>query len=908
MAPEPRLPSRGRNRRSALLALLLLCVLPSFLLREALFEGRRFLPFDLSTFPPASCALTPDEIAARRAPGNDDITEKSVICTPEYRFAREELLEGRLPHWNPYVRGGAPLFASALDGFAYPFHLPLLLLDPDRAYGLVAWLDFVMAGVFMLGFLRSIGLGWLAATFGAVCFQLSGTLAANAHFFMRMEPLLWLPAGFWALERLHHTRGAQRFPPLAGFALSLGFCWLAGFPPYAFAITLAFGLYALALLRRTHAQLGTRAALHFASFAALAGTLGLGIAMVQIVPALDYFPESQRRIDQSLRELVAQGLDPSGFLGLLVPRPFSSPIHAEAVPPGHNPLLYLHWSLRDPETGQRLLPFASWNFTEYAVYIGALPLIAALIGALRASVRFRWFALFALLVFGLLATAGPLFELAWQLPVFRSTPPFRYAALLGFFLAALAAMGFEVGTEGLRRRGALLVLALTLVALGITAWVWHDARTLAADPEAARAVAQTVHAGWKADYPKVAGDLEEVVRVLGAPSGDATHPDWTRFAFARLAAQLPQVLLLLGLGVLWLVLGRLRVVRQSVRLRTSLRVVVLLVVAFDLFVAARHLNPSFPRRDTTNTTVHRFLREQREAHREQGGFMVARISQRPEHPSQLLPNTLVPDRIRDLNAYAFVDRNSHQPFHRLYGDEIKLGESFLHSFPVDERLQHPLFDLYGVRFLLAERRFEELGAPALPPLQGPGGEFWVYERPTTLPRAFLVRQARIEEDPLHVLGYLTGKDLAPRELVLLSERYGEAAEGIEEGLFSPDTKPEDLNRATVRFTRDDPGRIQILVRDSPGAWLFVSDTAMRNWHLLRNGSDAPWWRAHLAFRACWVPPGDHELTWTYDSWPFRLGLWMTAASLAILLLLLIWWTGAPQRPRRDTEIVDLSSS
>ena len=111
----------------------------------------------------------------------------------------------------------------------------------------------------MLGFLRSIGIGWLAASFGAVVFQLSGTLAANAHFFMRMEPLIWLPAGFWALERIFHARGAQRLPPLAGFACALGLCWLAGFPPYALAVSIAFGLYILELVRRTWAQQGIKA-------------------------------------------------------------------------------------------------------------------------------------------------------------------------------------------------------------------------------------------------------------------------------------------------------------------------------------------------------------------------------------------------------------------------------------------------------------------------------------------------------------------------------------------------------------------------------------------------------------------------------------------------------------------------
>ncbi|PIE23565.1 MAG: hypothetical protein CSA62_06920 [Planctomycetota bacterium] len=908
MPVEPRLPSRSRSRLSFLLAALLLVALPSLLLYESLFEGQQFLPFDMSTFPPASCSLTPEEIQSRQNAGNYDITEKSSICTPEFRLAREALLEGQFPHWNPYVRGGAPLFANALDGFAYPFHLPFLLFDPDAAYGLVAWFDFVLAGLFMLGFLRSIGLGWLAASFGAVSFQLSGTLAANAHFFMRMEPLIWLPAGFWALERLFHARGAQRLPSLAGFTCSLGLCWLAGFPPYALAVSLAFGLYILELVRRTWMQQGAKLAWHFSRAAGIAVLLGLGIAMIQLLPMLDYFPESQRELEQGLGALVAQGLDPSGLAGLVLPQPFTSPIAAESIPSVNNPLLYLGWSLSDPESGRLFLPYAYFNYTEYAIYIGALPIIAALIAMLRASVRFRFFAFVGLLFFGLLATASPLFELLWPLSVFQSTPPFRYAAVLGFFLAALAAVGFDVGAEGLRRRGFWTCCGLGFLLLLASAYSWWQASAIASDPGAVEALAQQISAKWTPHYPEVAGDLDKVKAVLGAETHRALAPTWAQYAFTHLAQQLRHLVLLLIAGLLWLGIGRWRQVRHNRFWSMLLRVIVLAVVALDLLVAARKVTPSFPQRDTANTLVHKYLREQREAHRENGGFMVARISKAPIEPKQLPPNTLVPEHIRDLNAYAFVDRNSHRPFHRLYGQSIKLRGEWLRSFPVDKRLEHPLFDLYGVRFLLSEQRFDLLGSPAIRPLQGPGGAFYVYERPSALPRAFLVRSAQKEPDPEKVLGYLTGKNLAPRELVLLQERFGKAATDNDEGLLAnAEVTPEQVAAASVRFSEKGPGELHLIIRNSPGAWLLLTDTAMRNWRLVRDGRPAPWWRANLSFRATWVPVGDHELHWIYDAQPFRQGLWISAGAMALVLLMMLWWTGAPRQQEGSSEFVELSS-
>jgi hypothetical protein len=815
MPAEPRLPSRRRARLSMLLAVLLLVLLPAALLHESVLGENRFLPFDLSVFPPASCALTPEELALRRGQGNFDITEKSAICTPDYRLAQQELAQGRFPHWNPYVRGGAPLFANALDGFAYPFHLPLLLTDPDRAYGLLAWIDFVLAGIFMLGFLRSIGLQWGPALFGGMVFQLSGTLAANAHFFMRMEALIWLPAGFWALQRLAQRRGAARIPSFVGFATSLGLCWLSGFPPYALAVSMAFGLFILGLCWGQLRQTGLRSALRFAVWAGIATLLGILLAMVQLVPMLDYFPESQRNLDQSLSELVAQGLDPIGLTGLMMPRPFSSPIQAEQIPSMFNPLLYLGWSSSDPETGKLFLPYENFNSTEYALYLGALPLLAALIGLLRASVRFRWFALLGVALFALLATAGPIFELAWRVPVFQSTPPVRYAAVLGFFLSALAAIGFGVGSEGLRRVGLGTAIGIGVGLSAFALLLWLRFSSLAEAPDAAERVAQQISERWTAHYPEVAGDVAKVQTAFAQPSGHPEAPDWARYSALHFSSQLQHLLWMLGAGLLWLLLGSMSWFRSSATRRWFLRAGVFALVALDLLVAARHINPSFPARQTENSEVHKFLRQQREAHRDSGGFMIARVSTQPEDPLQLIPNTLVPEQIRDLNAYAFVDQNSHQPWHELYGDPIRLRGHWMKSFPVDDRIQHPLFDLYGVRYLLSTERFEQLGAPALPPIQGPGGSFYVYERKTALPRAFLVRNARVEQDSERVLGYLTGQELRPRELLLLQDRFGEGIPADQDAKLENPVSAEQLAAASLRFTHSEAGLVSVLVRNSP---------------------------------------------------------------------------------------------
>ena len=52
-----------------------------------------------------------------------------------------------------------------------------------------------------------------------------------------------------------------------------------------------------------------------------------------------------------------------------------------------------------------------------------------------------------------------------------------------------------------------------------------------------------------------------------------------------------------------------------------------------------------------------------------------------------------------------------------------------------------IFDLFGVRYLLSIEELPTLGQPVVPPFEGPGGKFYIYERKTALPRAFLVPRA-----------------------------------------------------------------------------------------------------------------------------------------------------------------------
>ncbi len=889
-----------RSKRSGganLFSILLLLVVPAVLLFPSLFGNRDYVPFDLSTFPPWSVGLDKPTLDARRQGGNYDITEKSILCAQEYRLARDEIVDGIFPHWDPYVRAGGPLFANALNGFAYPTHWLFFLTSPEKAFGLAAWIAFALAGIFCYFFLRAVGLGILGALCGGLVFQLSGTMVANGHFFMRMETLTWLPAGFWALLSLQRHRGAERIPAFVAFAIVLCLTWLAGFPPFAASCSIAFGLYALALAGRTLRQEGKGPALSFSFWTGAAILTGLLLPMVQLLPMLDYFPESQRDLHQPLAALLSQGLDPIGWLDFIFPSPFGDGTLTQVLPYDRNPFFFLGWTRTNPETGKLFFP-PNFVYTEYALYFGVAPLLAFIAALLRPSFRIRRFAFLAFIGFLLFASGGFFFKLFAAFPVFQSFPPMRFAGPVCFFAAILAGIGFDLNLATMSRRSKILLLGLgtSLLLFAVGAYIWSS--WALEDPSSRTSwILKGISYRWSANLQNGSA-LEMARNILGpyfAPS------------LERLRDSSFHASLFLLLGVIWFALRCRRSLRRGSNLAMALSITAPVLIILDLFPLAHRLNPMFPHRELPDTAVHRFLRDKSMAAKEQGGFMVARVSRKPGAPIALPPNLLIPLKIRDLNAYAFLDAWSHKPFLKMYGKSQMIRNFWLKSLPADERLGYGIFDLFGVRYLLSTEELEELGPPATSPMEGPGGKFFVYERKTALPRAFFVSNPSLVSDE-EALKRLTSSEFNPRQSLLLSHPFGT------DGLRAP--RPKELPKVRtrkkkgdpqIRFLEERPSSIKILIENSPGGWLLLSDVAMSHWKAHLNGQVVPWWRADLSFRALRIPPGDHEVLWTYDPGPFLNGLWLSSFSLASLLIILLWWNGRKPSTEEVKDETTLSS-
>ncbi|MER3397411.1 MAG: hypothetical protein C4316_02545 [Chloroflexota bacterium] len=365
-----------------------------------------------------------------------------------YRVAvTEALAQGRLPLWNPYIFGGAPLFANIQAAVLYPPNLVTLYLPPFSAFVALIFFHLWVAGLgmYLLGRL-GLGLGVPAALLAALTYGLSGFLAQQLGHPNQTAASAWLPWVLLGTVRL--VRGGPSWLPLT--ALFIGLQLLAGHPQETYLTLVAAGLLAAYEARGLRFPAAGIRILGFG----LAVALGFGLAAVQVLPSWELSRLSIRGEGLSFREAVSFSLPPWELLRSLLPTY------------GDNP------------------------FNEFIAYVGFIPLGLALAGVLGAGGRpHRTYALLlgaialALAMSAYNPLSPVLYDLVPGLRLFRV--PARWLLLYTLAVALLAGIGLEAGLDrgagGQRVKVAALWLAGLLV-LGFILLSWQPVLTFPEGP------------------------------------------------------------------------------------------------------------------------------------------------------------------------------------------------------------------------------------------------------------------------------------------------------------------------------------------------------------------------------------------------------------------------------------------
>jgi len=761
-------------------------------------------------------------------------------------FYAQQLRAGTFPRWAPQILGGTPFLEALSGGDAlYPTSLLLVLMAPFRALGWKLVLHVFLAGLFMYGWMRRIGVSKAAALVSGTAYMLAPFLVSLVRWgddgmlmVMALTPLL-----FWVVERFCVR---PRVGSFSAVALVVELVMLTTHFQIAYFLFLAVGAYALfrsvQLWRGTDTGGATAgnparrrrvAATRFGLFLA-ASLAGAGATAVQFVPSTKYVLEYSRRAVHT-REGAGTGgaawasswsMHPEEAMSLVIPEFTGSDSGGAPWADG------TYW-------GRNFMK----NNSEYG---GILVLILAVVSFADGKRRgMRWF-------FAGLGAISLLFALGAHTPVWRvfydlvpGIRLFRSAAmaifLFGFAVATLAGWGMdrifraasEEDRDGWRRvlrllwttAGVLVVLAL-LASSGALASFWTSVV-----------------------YPSMSSDQMSKLAEL-APS--IVYGAWLAAILGCSAAALTWAVRRRWLAPAGFVAALLvLVVADEARIDAPF----IQVIDFQQWSAPDPIMRALLQRERGDPAPYRLL-----------SFVSRGQDTKPalygiDLATGVHPNDLA--RYRDLIGMT----GSSLPEH-LFNMNIQRLLNVRYLLWPDHNGTGPQQGQIVARWIVDGKPYETLYA-------WPG-----------LPRARLVGRVVVVPDQEQV-SYMLSAAFRPDSEVVLSKPPPIRLDG-------------EPVHGSVTWRQRTPNDLRLSVTSDRAALLVVADNWYPAWHATVDGKQVPVLRAYHTLRAVPVPAGTHTVGMTYHSELLVWCLWVSIVVSALLLLGLVWGLsvdpGAPSSP------------
>lgn len=302
--------------------------------------------------------------------------------------------QGIIPLWNPYCFCGNPFVANWYSGLFYPPNWIFCILPVHLALNYSFIIHVALCGVFTYAYMRVVIGDRLSSLFAAMTFMFSSPLILRifAGHLSLVCAMAWFPLELLMAEIGLRTKNILYFT-LCGVAFAAQVT--AGYPQLVLYSGIMVALY---LMSRVFMCVrdggGIRELSTPAAGVVVALAIAIGLAAVQMLPALEFTAHSSRQA-MTYREAAGGSFPPENLATMLVPDLFGDFISA-------------------PSRGRAFL----W---EGASYMGILPLVLALLALLYRRNRNTF-------IYAIMGAASFVLALGGYTPVLR----FLYSYVPGF--------------------------------------------------------------------------------------------------------------------------------------------------------------------------------------------------------------------------------------------------------------------------------------------------------------------------------------------------------------------------------------------------------------------------------------------------------------------------------------------
>ncbi len=395
------------------------------------FFSRGRVPFPstylVSFFPPWSASFG---MSVKNNAMPDVITQ----IYPWKKLTVDSWKMGQIPLWNPYSFAGTPHAGNYQTAVFSPVIALFLFLKTIDAWSVSILLQPLLAGLFMFGFLRTVGASKTGSVLGSISFMFCGFIVVWMAYGTLAYAVLILPLILSSIVKFHTRPGALS---TLGIALGTSFSLLSGhfqMSIYVIATSVIFAVFWGARAKRVRRTLLTLALV----------ALGLTFAFPQLLASYDAYSQSVRMASFIKGEII-----PWQYLVTV----FSPDFYG-------NPVTRNDWF---------------GHYAEWASFAGVVALFFAVWATVRVRRRIVWF--FAGLGLGalLLATPTPLTDLLFSLriPVLSTSAASRIIFLFSFSLAACSAFGIDALRRDwtTRKHKPFIGFVITTVLMVVLLWM-----------------------------------------------------------------------------------------------------------------------------------------------------------------------------------------------------------------------------------------------------------------------------------------------------------------------------------------------------------------------------------------------------------------------------------------------------
>ena len=343
---------------------------------------------------------------------NNAMPDVITQIVPWKNLVIDNFKHGQIPLWNPYSFSGMPFLANYQSAALSPFNLLFMLLPFIDAWSLLILLQPLLAGVFMLMFLKSLKITDKASVFGAVSFMFCGFITTWMAYGTLGYAILFLPLALFSIEKFYESN-KNRYLILYSFVFPLSF--FSGH----FQISLYFFLFVLAyLIFKFYQTRNISNALHMVAYTAF----GVFLSLPQILPSFELYSQSLRSGIFQKTEVIPWGYVATFF----APDFFGNPV------------------TRNDWFGH----YAEWN-----AYIGLFPLILCLYVVFNKKNKYILFFMLSAVFAILLSFQTPLldFLINTKIPVLSTSAASRIIVIFSFSASVLGAFGYDKLREDIEK-------------------------------------------------------------------------------------------------------------------------------------------------------------------------------------------------------------------------------------------------------------------------------------------------------------------------------------------------------------------------------------------------------------------------------------------------------------------------